>query len=256
MRGPTDYSNWLIKGQVMIGAYPGSLDDRVHTHTLASLTRLGIKTFVCLQKELDPQATTLEWRRGLKLRPYQHDLPRIAKQQAHLIPEEYNPHTGFGSGSTGAGGAGTGGGSGGGGGGGSGAVHISSKSVHALGFNMKFIHFPIVDQDVVADNLLAGLIRELLIEIEQGRAIYVHCWGGHGRAGTVASILMGVLFGFPPAVALQLVQCYHDQRVNPQNVQSPQMMSQRLQVKRIINAFQHLVRARRRGFPALFFLLQ
>ena len=49
MRGPTDWSNWVIPGRVIAGAYPASMDDADTEHVLTLLLELGINTFVCLQ---------------------------------------------------------------------------------------------------------------------------------------------------------------------------------------------------------------
>ena len=34
MRGPTVYSNWVVPGRVMVGAYPGMLDDKLNDRNL------------------------------------------------------------------------------------------------------------------------------------------------------------------------------------------------------------------------------
>ena len=47
----------------------------------------------------------------------------------------------------------------------------------------------------------------------QGEVLYVHCWGGHGRAGTVAACLMAILDGLDPREALANTQKYHDTRL-------------------------------------------
>jgi hypothetical protein len=49
MRGPTEWSNWVIPGRVIAGAYPASMDDVDTEHMLTLLLELGINTFVCLQ---------------------------------------------------------------------------------------------------------------------------------------------------------------------------------------------------------------
>jgi hypothetical protein len=54
MRGPTIYSNWVIPGRVMAGAYPGMLDDRQNDKNLRLFMNLGIDTFVCLQVIVPP----------------------------------------------------------------------------------------------------------------------------------------------------------------------------------------------------------
>jgi len=59
---------------------------------------------------------------------------------------------------------------------------------------IKWVQMPIVDCGVVEDTLMEALIETLLKDIGDGRVLYVHCWGGHGRAGTVVSLLLGRLY--------------------------------------------------------------
>lgn len=81
-RGPTDESNWVIPGHLMIGAYPGDISDKTTYRNLGGIMRLGIGTFVCLQQEYDPSPYVTEamWRGGLKLRPYYRDVQKIFKE--------------------------------------------------------------------------------------------------------------------------------------------------------------------------------
>ena len=39
--GPTEESNWVIPGRVLVGAYPSSLDDKLNGEILTSILRLG-----------------------------------------------------------------------------------------------------------------------------------------------------------------------------------------------------------------------
>ena len=64
MRGPTVYSNWVIPGRVMVGAYPGMLDDKLNDKSLRVFLKLGIDTFCCLQAEVDNSLAERVWRTG------------------------------------------------------------------------------------------------------------------------------------------------------------------------------------------------
>jgi len=39
-------------------------------------------------------------------------------------------------------------------------------------------------------------------EKRENGLMYIHCWGGHGRTGTVISILLGIIYDLHPEVAL------------------------------------------------------
>ena len=67
--GPTEESNWVLPGRLLVGAYPAALDDEVNDSIVASILRLGCSTFVCLQAEYEHNGVTeQEWRSGQKLR--------------------------------------------------------------------------------------------------------------------------------------------------------------------------------------------
>ena len=76
--GPTDESNWVLDGCLLVGAYPCSQHDATTTAILTSILGLGVTTFVCLQQEYQHEGVTEEeWRSGAKLRPYIFDAIRL-----------------------------------------------------------------------------------------------------------------------------------------------------------------------------------
>lgn len=121
---------------------------------------------------------------------------------------------------------------------------------------MEFIHVPIPDMDTVSDKTIMDLCRKLTRKIVDGRKVFIHCSGGHGRTGTVACVLLHLIY--PDLTIDQIydyVQFSHDQRtgsygygfftykLNDHNlaacfqngqVPTPQTANQRFQVRRII----------------------
>lgn len=95
-------------------------------------------------------------------------------------------------------------------------------------------HLPIMDGDVPDDDVMEALVCDLLDDIKAGRVLYVHCLGGHGRAGIVVSLLLAVLYGMTVNEVFKRVQAYHDCRIEPQGVKSPSTVVQRSQVKRLL----------------------
>eukprot|EP00878_Enallax_costatus_P023750 GHUV01025289.1.p1 GENE.GHUV01025289.1~~GHUV01025289.1.p1 ORF type:complete len:156 (+),score=23.44 GHUV01025289.1:1074-1541(+) len=77
MAGPTPFSNWVMPGQVIAGAYPASMDDAETERTLSLLLELGINTFVCLQAEVNIHIPEHAWRSGMGLRPYIKDAQKL-----------------------------------------------------------------------------------------------------------------------------------------------------------------------------------
>merc|ERR1712159_600321 len=59
-----------------------------------------------------------------------------------------------------------------------------------LGQELRFFQCPMRDGSVGGDGPLARLLEQLLKEMAEGRMLYVHCYGGHGRAGIVSCALL------------------------------------------------------------------
>jgi protein tyrosine/serine phosphatase len=53
------------------------------------------------------------------------------------------------------------------------------------GISSKRLRFGVRDRDVPTRDLLAKIIATIRDEIAAGRPVYVHCWGGIGRTGTI-----------------------------------------------------------------------
>ncbi len=51
--------------------------------------------------------------------------------------------------------------------------------------HIRWIRFPILDASTTDNSKLNGILDTIDNWLAQGRNIYVHCWGGHGRTGTV-----------------------------------------------------------------------
>lgn len=94
-----------------------------------------------------------------------------------------------------------------------------------------FLHLPIIDGNVTTDSALNRLAVDVMERVLRGEKLYIHCWGGHGRTGTLVAVMLGRLYGLPYTTALRYTQAFHDARVYPQGVRSPQTPVQRAQVR-------------------------
>ena len=75
---------------------------------------------------------------------------------------------------------------------------------------LAWLSFPIPDMGIPSDLTASRrVVDEILHVLEGGHAVVVHCWGGLGRAGTIASCCL-VARGTPPAQALALVRAARD----------------------------------------------
>ena len=86
----------------------------------------------------------------------------------------------------------------------------------------------------MADEDMIKLIKRLTELFNKKEVLYLHCYGGHGRAGTVASLLLAKIYGLAANEAMEHVQKYHDTRVWTENSESPASEVQRLQVRRLL----------------------
>ena len=122
-----------------------------------------------------------------------------------------------------------------------------------------YITEPIEDMNIISDDKILVLARRIAEFIRGGSKVYIHCSGGHGRTGTVAAVVLYLLYGLPLFQIRDYLQYSHDQRVynyfgdkfyiykldeddslrdyfQEGQVPTPQVGSQWKQVERIINS--------------------
>ena len=124
--------------------------------------------------------------------------------------------------------------------------------------NCSFINEPIEDMNITSDVKVRTLCENIVKKIYKGEKVYIHCKGGHGRTGTIAGIVLYMLYKLSIQQIFDYLQYSHDQRLGnyfgicfwtrsldqtePQKncfaigqVPTPQASCQRRQVERIIN---------------------
>ena len=98
-----------------------------------------------------------------------------------------------------------------------------------------FIKFPIKDRGVAKDENLLIFVEQIIKLISSGSVIYLHCHGGHGRTGTVVSILLSKIYNLKPSEAIKLNDYYHSFRVNKGRARNTSLVKiQRAQVLRLM----------------------
>jgi hypothetical protein len=130
-----------------------------------------------------------------------------------------------------------------------------------------FIHQPIQDMSTVDDQIIDDLSDRLVSLILDGKKVYLHCGGGHGRAGMVACVTLHKLYpDLSEDQIMNYVQFAHDQRTGkffranfakyiedpaladcfmPGQVPSPQTSKQRDLVSRLIRNNKERIEARK-----------
>ena len=61
--------------------------------------------------------------------------------------------------------------------------------------DLSFVHFPIKDCGITDDNRVLELAKSLVKAISEKEVLYLHCWGGHGRTGTLVCIMLHLMYG-------------------------------------------------------------
>lgn len=56
---------------------------------------------------------------------------------------------------------------------------------HNRQIDAKWLHFPIPDYGVPTPRQILNILDSIDRAIEEGETVFVHCWGGKGRTGTV-----------------------------------------------------------------------
>lgn len=80
----------------------------------------------------------------------------------------------------------------------------------------EYISFPIIDRQVPRDwkafACFIVKISNIIGSLGAGELVYIHCKGGHGRAGVVVASLMCHMFNMKPDDALEHTSCSHSKR--------------------------------------------
>lgn len=80
-----------------------------------------------------------------------------------------------------------------------------------------YIHFPIVDRRMPSPKEIEkfkSFIDNLVEIINNNNKIYIHCRGGHGRSGVVASILYKIFYNITPNEAMTEINKLHRKRLD------------------------------------------
>jgi len=98
-----------------------------------------------------------------------------------------------------------------------------------------FKHFPIADLKTISDAETLQIAKAVANDLDNGKVVYLHCWGGHGRTGVIVCIILHIKFKLTADESLERCQKCHDSRDwDCSSIPSPQTPDQRDQVRRII----------------------
>ena len=53
---------------------------------------------------------------------------------------------------------------------------------------LNFLHLAIIDGSITTDGAISRLADDCCDRVRAGEKLYIHCWGGHGRTGTLVNM--------------------------------------------------------------------
>lgn len=236
----TDYANWLIPGHLLLGRYPFCEPSRCKTRDhgeiqLKQLLDAGVTTFVCLQDELPPQdKMRIGGVNGFL--PYRATVQLLAASMSGPPPmqslhelrtpdlDKFLPPRRKGRKDEAAVEAAA-------------AAQGGVAAPYGQRLETEFMHCPIVDLGLPTEQQTLELCQQLEACLRAGKVVYLHCWGGRGRAGTIGACLLGKAYGLQAAEALERVQRAFDTRLD-EGRPSPETAEQSQFVKDFIAKLQ------------------
>jgi hypothetical protein len=80
--------------------------------------------------------------------------------------------------------------------------------------SMKIVKFPISNGSIPKTKNISKLIEIVIQEYNNNGVVYVHCHGGHGRAGLVGALLLGHLYNLTGPEAIKRIEEYRETRTD------------------------------------------
>ncbi|CAJ1420357.1 unnamed protein product [Effrenium voratum] len=70
-----------------------------------------------------------------------------------------------------------------------------ARRLHKDPASLEFFHCPMPDGGTTSAEELNKAVATIVDRLLAGRTVYVHCWGGHGRTGTVIAAFLVTCYG-------------------------------------------------------------
>lgn len=103
---------------------------------------------------------------------------------------------------------------------------ILKEQAHIYDLTAHYHRFAIRDHDIPSQGTMLAILDTIDAALENGQKVYVHCWGGIGRTGTVVACYF-VRRGMSHADALEKVnQLYKTRPGDPYYTRSPENINQ------------------------------
>ena len=97
-----------------------------------------------------------------------------------------------------------------------------------LDSNINYRNFPITDHSIPSKIFCKQIIKYIENELKNKKTIYIHCYGGHGRTGIIAAILLkhiqSNISGIEALEVISHLHCYRND--GGCNIQAPETKEQ------------------------------
>ena len=90
----------------------------------------------------------------------------------------------------------------------------------------------IIDADIPTDDLMQDILAQIRLSLAEGHCVYVHCWGGIGRTGTVVGCYLAEQVGSGEEALRQMNLMWEAMQKKWRCPSTPQTQSQTEMVKR------------------------
>ena len=83
---------------------------------------------------------------------------------------------------------------------------------NTVGNTVKIIHIPIKSGHAPSMKLAKHLVEDIIEAYKLKKRVYIHCNGGHGRAGTISALVVGKLYSLDACDAISTIEKYRETR--------------------------------------------
>jgi len=105
-------------------------------------------------------------------------------------------------------------------------VERLAQLAEVRGITVKCLRIPVRDGGVPSAETMASVLETVDRSLDEGRPVYIHCWGGHGRTGTAIGCWF-VRHGMSGQEALRRVAKLHKSSRILSGIPAPETATQR-----------------------------
>ena len=138
-------------------------------------------------------------------------------------------------------------------------TYSKEKKIQPYFTKYNYINYPISDQGIPSNlvhfSCFIIKLSDIINRLTNNELLFIHCKGGHGRAGIVVACLLCYMFNLLPSESIKLTTKYHSERKimreKWRNIGSPQTSKQKYFVQQMCEQL-HFYKVKNNGYTAGF----